>query len=228
MNEKTVIYQGITKLMADPDICEREFYSDFSQRWNRLFQYTLQDKNVYFNTEDVSVVTVPCAMLQDYGMDFHISQYKIHEWFRKELLGKKKVVFEPKRFFRRMNGEIHYDGVPCIYNTKAEEPALTEDMRNIVACAFPSSTPDLRIVFGNKWIRQKFNPFLTRRLSLYLIRTDYVPAFLADSFEVCVYLFLMDYCIIKEDCKKVKDKDLRNLLHIFRPSPMLRVKRLLP
>ena len=46
-------------------------------------------------------------------------------------------------------------------------------------------------------------------------------------FEVCLYLFLMDYCIIKEDYQKVKDEELKPLLHIFQPSPMLKIKGLL-
>ena len=37
----------------------------------------------------------------------------------------------------------------------------------------------------------------------------------------------MDYCIIKENYRTVKDEDLRGFLHIFRPSPMLRIKGLL-
>ena len=37
----------------------------------------------------------------------------------------------------------------------------------------------------------------------------------------------MDYCIIKEDYQKVKDEELKPLLHIFKPSPMLKIKGLL-
>ena len=38
---------------------------------------------------------------------------------------------------------------------------------------------------------------------------------------------MMDYCIIKENYKKVKGDDLWQFLHIFRPSPMLKIKGLL-
>ena len=68
---------------------------------------------------------------------------------------------------------------------------------------------------------------MSRSLPLFLIQTDFVPAFLGSPFEVCLYLFLMDTCIIKEDHQKVKDEDLRKLLHIFKASPMLRIKGLL-
>jgi hypothetical protein len=51
-----------------------------------------------------------------------------------------------------------------------------------------------------------------------------VPVFLGSPVEVCLYLFLMDCCIIKLNYKHVLDKDLQPLLHIFRPSPMLQIK----
>ena len=50
---------------------------------------------------------------------------------------------------------------------------------------------------------------------------------MATPLEVCLYLFLMDYCIIKENYTKVKDEDLKQFLHIFKVSPMLRIKKLL-
>jgi hypothetical protein len=37
----------------------------------------------------------------------------------------------------------------------------------------------------------------------------------------------MDSCIIREDYQKVKDEELKPLLHIFQPSPMLKIKGLL-
>ena len=107
------------------------------------------------------------------------------------------------------------------------ETALPESDRNIMACAMPGLPPELHIVYGNKWIARRLSPLLQRSLPLFLIQTDYVPAFLANPFEVCLYLFLMDYCIIKEDYQKVKDEDLKGFLHIFRPSPMLKIKGLL-
>lgn len=63
-------------------------------------------------------------------------------------------------------------------------------------------------------------------MGCFLIGTDYVPAFLGSAMELAVYLFMMDICIIKENCHKVKDKDLKGLLHAIRVSPMLRIKGL--
>ena len=84
----------------------------------------------------------------------------------------------------------------------------------------------MRIVYGNKWVDSRFNPLLRSRLDVFLIGTDYVPAFLGDAMEAAVYLFLMDTCIIKSNLGQVPDKDIQGLLHALRPSPMLRIKGL--
>ena len=83
------------------------------------------------------------------------------------------------------------------------------------------------MVYGNKWVEKTISPLRRSSVALFLIRTPFVPAFLLSPFEVCLYLFLMDCCIIQEDWQKVKDADLKPLLHIFQPSPMLRIKGLL-
>ena len=122
---------------------------------------------------------------------------------------------------------LHFHEYTCSYDPNAAEPALNDENRNIIAAAMPELPARLQIVYGNKWVDGRFNAFLKTRLSVYLIDTDYVPAFLATPLEVCLYLFLMDYCIIKENYTKVKDEDLKQFLHIFKASPMLRIKKLL-
>lgn len=227
MNNKRTIYEKAVDLMQDPAIRSREFYSEFHRLWTETFRLALASETKYFPEDSDDIITVPCTGFPELGLEFHLSQRKIFDWYQKETSARKKIVFEAKRFSRNLKGQIFYDKVPCTYDPQLPEPALTERMRNIVACAFPGHVPDLRIVYGNKWVNEKFNVFLQRRLTLYLIQTDYVPAFLVDPFEVCMYLFLMDYCIIKEDSPKVKDAALRTLLHIFRPSPMLMIKGLI-
>ena len=108
----------------------------------------------------------------------------------------------------------------------AAEAALTEDMRNVIAAALPGLPPYLQIVYGNKWVESRFNAFMNSRLTVFLIETDYVPAFLASPYEIALYLFMMDLCIIRENTEKVRDEELKKILHIFRPSPMLRIKGL--
>ena len=220
--DKKQAYSAAVELMQSPFIRDREFYPEFRTRWIAAFDMALEAEP-YFppDSTDLCAVETECMGI---SYAYHLSRYKMAEWYAKELPRRKKVVFQAKRFRRDWHGNITYQDVPCYFDAEADEAMLNEKDRNIFACTFPSDTPMLRIVYGNRWLKEKFNPFLQRSLSLFLIGTDYVPAFLADPFELCLYLYLMDCSILKEDSVKVKDKDLKGLLHIFRPSPMLLVK----
>ena len=131
--------------------------------------------------------------------------------------------------------DIGRDGADAVGGTEPRprgfptlpEAALEERDRNILAAAFPGLPPELYVVYGNKWVDRVVNPLRRSSVALFLIRTPFVPAFLLSPFEICLYLFLMDCCIIREDCQKVKDEELKPLLHIFQPSPMLKIKGLL-
>ena len=107
------------------------------------------------------------------------------------------------------------------------ESALEERDRNILAAAFPGIPAELYVVYGNKWVDKKISPLSRSSVALFLIRTPFVPAFLLSPFEICLYLFLMDCCILREDYGKVRDEELKPLLHLFQPSPMLKIKGLL-
>ena len=145
-----------------------------------------------------------------------------------EELGVSLIVRDTKNIEVTQKGMELYE---CAANILELEDRLirrwNDENRNIIAAAMPELPARLQIVYGNKWVDGRFNAFLKTRLSVYLIDTDYVPAFLATPLEVCLYLFLMDYCIIKENYTKVKDEDLKQFLHIFKASPMLRIKKLL-
>ena len=226
MNSCDAAMKRILELYQDPAIRERKYYPDFRRSWNALLERAAASDEKYFDPESDSVLTVR----SDYGgldYDFHFDQLKMADWYYQEVKRGKRVVFVPKRISRSRSGVLSFHDSPCHYDPALPEPALEERDRNILAAAMPGLPPELWIVYGNKWVERKVNPFTARHLSLFLIQTDYVPAFLATPFEVCLYLFLMDYCIIKEDFRKVKDEDLRNFLHIFRPSPMLKIKGLI-
>ena len=223
------MYNAVLELYQDPDIRDRTFYPQFRRSWDKSFKLALAETDAgkeYFPMDSASVYTMRCTV-NGIDFEFHLDQLKMADWFRQESAKHKKIVFVPKRFSRDRQGNIKYQDALCTFDPELPEPALTESIRNIFACAVPGFPAGLQIVYGNKWVSRKFNKFLQRSISLYWVQTDYVPAFLCDAFEVCLYLFLMDYCIIKEDCAKVKDQDLINLLHIMRPSPMLKIKRLL-
>ena len=219
------IFEDIKNFYADSAIRDRTYYPDFRRKWDFVFKKALERDN-YDPVSDDGIFTVNLT-LGCISTEFNFDQLKIDEWYQNEMKRKSKSVFYPKRLKRDRSGIITYQDNICRYNPDAQELALTEAERNIIACALPGLPPELSVVYGNKWVDDKFNVFLQRSISMYLIETDYVPAFLLSPFEVALYLFLMDYCIIKSDFDKVKDDDLRNYLHIFRPSPMLKIKDLL-
>ena len=114
----------------------------------------------------------------------------------------------------------------CSYNPEAPESALTEDIRNVIACGLPQIPHKMEVIYGNKWVNSRFNILRRNSLDFFLVGTDWVPALLATPLEIALYLFFMDCCIIKTDVGKLPDDELRKYLHIFRPSPMLKIKGL--
>ena len=223
-NQET--FQKLEALYQDNAVRDRKYYPDFRRSWNALLQPASENTEEYFPLESPSVVTIH----SDYGgldYDFHLDQDKMADWYFQEVKRGKRVVFNPKRFKRSRSGQLSFHESVCHSHPEFPETTLPESDRNIMACAMPGLPPELHIVYGNKWIEKRLSPLLQSSLPLFLIQTDFVPAFLASPFEVCLYLFLMDYCIIKEDYQKVKDEELRNFLHIFRPSPMLKIKGLI-
>ena len=224
--DRDELFEAVLGSFQDSAITERSYYQDFRRSWERLLRKTMQSDTEYFDISSPACYTVPCRFA---GIDvqFHFDQLKLADWYAQEQRRKKRVVFKPIRLKHEHSGALMYHDSPCRYDPKAGEPAISEDERNIIAAALPGLPPELSIVYGSKWVEGRFNAFMNTRLSVFLVETDYVPAFLASPFEVCLYLFMMDYCIIKENHSKVKDEDLKGFLHIFRPSPMLRIKGLI-
>lgn len=220
------IFKQVQSSFQDSAIRDRSYYPDFRRQWEALFQKALDSDETYFDPAAPSVLRVEHSFA---GIDaqFHFDQLKIADWYRQDSSRKKRVVFHPKKLRHNRRTGLSFHDSPCDYDPNLPESALSEKERNIIAAALPELPPRLRVVYGNKWVDSRFHVLMNTRLSLFLIETDYVPAFLASPFEVCLYLFMMDYCIIKENYSKVKDEDLRQFLHIFRPSPMLKIKGIL-
>lgn len=221
--DKQSVLSSVENIYQDSAVRDRSFYPDFRRQWDAAFKRVLESDVSYMPDNADAVYTV----LHSFGgleLTLNFDQLKIADWYQREVSRRSKQIFAPKRIKRSRSGTLSFHDSICTYDKDAPEPALDEGIRNIVACALPGLPPELRVVYGNKWVDGKFNPFLQSSLSLFLINTDYVPAFLCSPAEVVLYLFLMDYCIIKEDHGKVKDAELQKLLHIFRPSPMLRIK----
>lgn len=222
-NEVMKIFDGMCAQYA---IKGRDFYQGFRKRWTVAFERAMAMDASYLPDDPNAVLTIEHGF-EDYSMTFHFDQVKLYDWFQREVSRGSKQIFEPKKFKHR-RGQLTYDESVCRYDPELPEPALTDKMKNIIACALPGlPNPTLQVVYGNKWVNKRFNPFRMASLQLYLLSTDYVPAFLGSSTEVALYLFLMDCCIIKLNYQHVADKDLQPLLHIFRPSPMLAIKKII-
>ena len=218
------ILQQVFDSFQDSAIRDRSYYPEFRRKWEAVLRRAAESEEVYFDPASNSVFTVEHSFA---GIEtgFHFDQAKIAEWYQKDLKDK-HIVFKPQKLKHDKQG-LHFHEYTCSYDPNVAEPTLSDENRNIIAAAIPELPARLQIVYGNKWVDGRFNAFLKTRLSIFLIDTDYVPAFLATPLEVCLYLFLMDYCIIKENYTKVKDEDLKQFLHIFKASPMLRIKKLL-
>lgn len=226
MKEHEII-QAIEAVYQDYTIREREYYPDFRRSWDSVLRRALDSDISYLPDNPEAVLTVEhsyCGL----DMQLHFDQLKMADWYERELKRKSQAVFVPKKLKRTRSGVLSFHDSLCHYDANAPESALTEDIRNIIACALPALPPELQVVYGNKWVNSKVTVFKTASISLLLLNTDYVPAFLGSPLEIVQYLFLMDCCIIKENYQKVKDADLKQFLHIFKPSPMLKIKGLLP
>ncbi len=220
------IMKAAEACFQDPAVRERAYYPDFRRAWTGILDRALESEEMYFDILSSSSYPVHVDF-EGFHIDFHVDQLKIAEWYEKETASKKKLVFFEKRLKRSKVPEVlMFHEAVCRYDPHAEEPALEEDVRNIVAAAVPGIPASMRIIYGNKWVNSRFSVLRPNSLPVFLIGTDYVPAFLGSPSEAAVYLFLMDICIIRENFRKVKDKDLKGLLHGLRPSPMLRIKGL--
>ena len=212
-------------LLSESYVTEREYGARFAKEWRALFDRAIERGNTYSPAGSTAMLTVNHSFA---GVDmvFHFDQAKMASWFAQEVGNRVKRVFVPQKLRRSAAGVLTFHESVCVYDPDEPESALSDEDKNIMACALPCLPPALRIVYGNKWVDSRFGIFTSRSLQLFLIRTDYVPAFLGSDMEICLYLFLMDYCIIRENYKKVADGELCKFLHVFRPSPMLQIKEL--
>ncbi len=228
MSEKlasSALTEALESLYQDPDIRERSFYPDFRRGWDGVFRAARESGRSYLPEDPKAVYTLEHSW-GGVDLELHFDQLKMADWYAREINRRSQAIFVPKKLRRNRAGVLSFHESVCRYEPEAAEPALTDDLKNIIACALPGLPPELAVVYGNKWVNSRFTALKRSSLNLFLLNTDYVPAFLGDPWEVGLYLFLMDCCIVKENFRKVKDEELRPLLHIFRPSPMLVIKGL--
>lgn len=218
-------YQAfVENIFKDNDISKRSYYNEFYEKWQKIFKKVFDFPNNYKYENDNAIFKVNYSEF-GFNITFNFNQIKIEEWYQNELKRGSKVIFTKVKIKYKNNGLLKYHELPCFYNKDVKE--LSINNRKIVAAALPAIAPVLQIVYGNKFVEKRIRPFLKHSFWIDLINTDYVPAFLGSDLEVAIYLFLMDYCIIKENLGKVDDKEIVKFLHIMRPSPMLYIKNLI-
>ena len=201
------------------------FAAEFREQWKNVLRNAARKDQDYSPADPDAIYAIP-HIFQDVAFTFHFDQLKLADWFRQDSLGKEHRIFLPRELKRNLDGEVGMRDSALRWEADAPEPVVPEEGKEILVCALPGFPPPLRVVYGNRHVDKSFYGFKARKLSIHLIRAEHVPAFLCSSFEVCVYLFWMDCCIMMENRPKLKDKDLKPLLHIFRPSSMLTVKEL--
>jgi len=221
--EKESVYNDIDNMYHDDAVRLRSYYPDFRRAWDELFLRAMEMDECWLPDDEKAVFSVSHIYG---GITLHLDfdQLKLADWYEKEVKRSSNAIFQPKRMKRSSSGALSFHESKCQYDPKAEESALSDNIKNIIACALPGLPPELRVIYGNKWVDSRASVLQRHSFPFFLLATDYAPAFLADPFQVCQYLFMMDYCIIKENYSKVKDDDLKPFLHIFRPSPMLLIK----
>lgn len=158
---------------------------------------------------------------------FHLDRDKLWDWFGQDGRLKERRIFLARELTKNTNGELGIKDSPLTWDPELAEPMVDPEGKEIFAVSLPGVPPPLRVVYGNQRVDHCFGGWRKNKLPIYLVQAEFTPAFLADSFEVALYLFWMDVCIFSENRLKLKEKDLKPLLHIFRPSSMLTVKGLL-
>ena len=219
------VYDAALALLKDDWLKKCSFAAEFQSEWHRVLRGALRNGQSYAPVNPDAVFCVPCNF-QDTPFVFHFDQSKLADWFRQDSSIRERHVFLPKELTRGMDGAVCYYDSALRYDSGAPEPVVAEGSTEIFVCSLPGFPPPLQVVYGSKYVEHSFCGLWKRKLPVFLIPAEFTPAFLGDSFEVCLYLFWMDCCIIMENHAKVSDKRLKPLLHIFRDSSMLTVKKL--
>ncbi len=201
------------------------FANEWRNEWKRVLRAAARNPEAYPVRRPEAVFTLPHTF-QDASVTFHLDQDKLWDWFLRDGNLKERRVFLARELTRNSEGEVGIRDSQLTWDAGLEEPAVPEGGKEIFAASLPGLPPPLRVVYGNRRVEGCFTGWKKKRLPIYLIRPEFTPAFLGDSFETALYLFWMDVCILSENRLKLKDKDLRPLLHIFRESSMLTVKGL--
>ncbi len=201
------------------------FANEWRNEWKRVLRAAARDPQSYPARRSEAVFPLPHTF-HGGEITFTLDQDKLWDWFLRDGKLDQRRVFLPRELTRNAEGEVGIKDSQLVWDSTIPEPTVSDDGREIFAASLPGLPPELRVVYGNRRVEGQFTGFRKRKLPIYLIQAEFTPAFLGDSFQVALYLFWMDVCIFSENRIKLRDKDLKPLLHIFRDSSMLTVKGL--
>ncbi|MCI8650700.1 MAG: hypothetical protein HFG20_11360 [Anaerotruncus sp.] len=222
------LYQEIAPIFGAAWLKERAFAGAFRDKWQRTLRASARGNQDWL-PENPDAIFAVSHTFQGVTLTFHFDQLKLADWFAQDSKRRQRRVFQPQTLTRRVDGSVGYYGSPMQYTADAPELCIPEKGKEIFVCTLPGLPPILQTVYGNKRVENRFHGLLGRnKLEVFFIGTEFTPAFLCGSFEMCVYLFWIDCCILQENYGKLKDDELKGLLHIFRSNSMLTLKGFTP
>lgn len=201
------------------------FANEWRSEWKRVLRAAARNPEVYPVQRQEAVYPLPHDF-QGTEILFQFDRDKLWDWFLRDGKLKERRVFLPRELKTNLDGEVGIKDSQLTWDAEAPEPTVSPEGKEIFAASLPGLPPPLRVVYGGQRVGHCFTGWKKNKLPIYLIQAEFTPAFLGDSFQAALYLFWMDVCILSENRLKLKEADLKPLLHIFRPSSMLTVKGL--
>ena len=126
------VLQAVEAMYQDYTIRDREYYPDFRREWDRVLKKALHSELSYLPDDAKAIYTVKHSY-GGFDLTLHFDQVKMADWYEKELKRKSKAIFVPKRLKRSRSGVLSLEDSVCRYDPKAPEPALTDEVKNIIA-----------------------------------------------------------------------------------------------
>ncbi|MDN0033158.1 hypothetical protein [Oscillibacter ruminantium] len=221
------VYRQILPLFESDWLKACAFGEEFRNEWKRVLRGAARNDQPY-SPETPEAVFPVTHSFQGVPFTFHFDQKRLYGWYCEDCKLKERRVFQPRELTRSgADGSVGIGQSKLHWDADAPEPAVPEEGKEIIACSLPGFPPPLWVVYGNRRVEGGFHGFLKpNKLRVLLIQAEFAPAFLGSAFEVCLYLFWMDCCILMENQSKLKPDSLRPLLHIFRRPSMLTLKGL--
>lgn len=201
------------------------FANEWRNEWKRVLRNAARNPVDYPLQRSEAVCELPHTF-QGTDVLFRLDRDKLWDWFQRDGKLKERRVFLQRELRRSVEGDFGIRDSQLTWDADVPEPTVEPGGKEIFAVSLPGVPPPLQVVYGAGRVENCLTGWKKNKLPIYLIQAEFTPAFFTDSFQVALYLFWMDVCILSENRLKLKEKDLKPLLHIFRPSSMLTVKGL--